>query len=67
MVEDDKTPSIADLHPELTPEERAETEYNLQRYVKVAGRILDKLEENNKLDELDILLKRNKQDRNKDQ
>ncbi len=60
MVDDNETLSIADLYPDLTPEEQAEAKYNLQRYVEVVGRILDKFEEDDKLDVLDILLKRKK-------
>lgn len=43
----DKKITIADLYPELSPEEQAEAEYNLKQYVRAVKAIYDRLVEEN--------------------
>lgn len=46
---------MAELYPELKPEDRAAAAYNLSGYFKVVARIYDRLEEEGKLE--DVLLR----------
>jgi hypothetical protein len=47
-----KPPTIQDLYPELSPEQQAEAEYNLKRYVNLCFRIYSRLKDEGKLDEI---------------
>lgn len=51
----DQAPTIADLYPDLTPEEQEEAAMNLQQYIDLVGRIYDRLEREERLDEIEAL------------
>lgn len=46
---------LSDVYPELTPEQLAEAEYNLTRYVDVIRRIYERVNKLTDPDDLDTL------------
>jgi hypothetical protein len=42
-----KRRSIAELYPQLSPEEQLEAEYNLRRYIKLVWRIFERVKSEN--------------------
>lgn len=52
MQREQKPITIADLFPNLSPEERAEVEETFRGYIQVCWRIFKRLENEGKLDEV---------------
>jgi hypothetical protein len=57
--------TIADLYPDLTPEQQAEAEYRLLRYLAVVRSIYDDLVESGEIDKVLLKLQWQKRYRNR--
>jgi hypothetical protein len=64
-MDNDKEITIADLYPELTPEQQAEAEERLLRYLAVVRKIYDRLVETGEIDNVLLRIQWEKKNRKK--
>ena len=64
-MDDNKEITIADLYPELTPEQQAEAEERLQRYLAIVKSIYNRLVETGEIDKVLLEIEWRKRFRNK--
>ncbi len=63
-MDQDKEITIADLYPELTPEQQAEAEERLLRYLAIVRKIYDHLVETGEIDNVLLRIQWEKKNRN---
>ncbi len=59
-----KPPTIEDLYPDLSPEEREEAKENLRRYLDLVRRIYERLKREGKLDEALTEIRKHRDEQN---